>query len=238
MPTLQLEIADINDETPTVRSVSLALAGQPFSFKPGQYCLVKIPVGDKQLDHALSIASSPTRRDRLLFATRKSDSLYKQSFFALKPGDRVSLMGPMGRFIYDENSAYSVFLSGGIGITPLMSMIEYVADRHPDHRVILLFGNRSPGEIPFRRELDGLARSHANITVIHTVSSPGDGGETWQGETGRVNQALIQRSVTNLDHALFYICGPPGMVSGLKSLLEQLSISHERIKFENFTGYE
>ena len=238
MPSHDLKVIEVKTETPTIRSVRLGLGADEFSFKPGQYCLVSLEVGEKKEDHAFSIAASPTRSGPLLFSTRRSDSPYKKSFFSLQPGDSVTVMGPMGRFVYDEASSYTVFLSGGIGITPIKSMMEYVADRGLDHRLILLFGNRSPDEIPFRRELDELAMKHSNLDVVHVVSRPDGGGEPWSGPVGRIDEILIRRHVPEFDRARYMICGPPGMVSGLRRLLEGMKVSGNQVKIENFAGYE
>jgi glycine betaine catabolism B len=238
MAMLELHVQTVKMETPTIKSVRVSLGDQPFSFKPGQYCLVQIPVGSEQEDRSLSIANSPTRPDSLLFATRYSESPYKRAFFSLKPGDRVTITGPTGRFVYDEGASHTVLLSGGIGITPLKSMIEYVCDRQFGHPVLLLYGNHSPREIPFCEELDDLYRANENFTLVHTVSSVGDGGETWHGHTGRITEELIRQYVINPMQARYFICGPPGMVSGLRSLLEQMDLPSEQIQFENFDGYE
>ena len=238
MPRLELEVAEVRQETPTIRSVRLDLGGKPFAFKPGQYCLVELPVGPETEDHPLSLASSPTRTNSLLFASRRSDSPFKQSLFALKPGDRVAVTGPVGRFVYDEAAEHTVLLSGGIGITPLKSMLEYACDHCIERPVSLLYGNRTPDEIAFRNELDTLAEANPHITVVHTLSQPQAASEPWSGRTGRVNEALIREVVPQVDRARYYICGPPGMVSGLRGVLTQMAVPDGNVRVENFDGYE
>ena len=239
MPTFKLEVSAVKMETPSIGSIKLALSGQALNFKPGQYCLVSLKVGDQSEDRALSIANSPTRGGSVLFATRRSESPYKRCFFDLKPGDSVTLTGPMGRFIYDETSQRSVFLSGGIGITPLKSMMEYAIDRGLEHHITLLFGNRSLDEIPFRVELDEWARIHKNLSVVHVVSRPqGEGDRSWAGPQGRINEALLRQHINQPDQARYFLCGSPGMVSNLKELLSQMSIPGDQIVVENFNGYE
>lgn len=239
MAELNLSVGQVFDETPTIRSVRLSLLGTPFNFKPGQYGLFQIPIADGPMeDRSLSIASSPTRPDSLLFATRRSDSAFKKAFFALKPGAPVTLSGPVGRFVLDATAEESVFLSGGIGITPLISMLEYIADRFPDHPAALLYGNRSPDEIAFRRDLDEIARTRPNITVSHIVSSAEGSSGPWTGPVGRIDEAMIRRHVKELGRPRYYICGPPGMVAGLRELLDRMAVPRDRVLFENFEGYE
>ncbi len=238
MEVLKLVVQEAKTETPTIKSVRLALGDHELPFKPGQYCLVQLRVDGEMEDRALSIASAPTRSDSVVFASRHSESSFKRAFFSLEPGDPVTITGPLGGFVYDEALSYVVLLSGGIGITPLKSMVEYVCDRRLDNRVMLLFGNRSPAEIPFREELDELDGANPNLTIVHVVSSPEAAGEVWQGHTGRIDEALIRESVSELDRASYFICGPPGMVSGLRGTLEQMGVSKEQVKVENFAGYE
>ena len=238
MPRLELEVAEVRQETPTIRSVRLALAGKTLAFKPGQYCLVELSIGGELEDHTLSLASSPARPDFLLFATRQSLSAYKQSFFTLKPADRVAVTGPVGRFVYDETVEHTVLLSGGIGITPLKSMIEYACDRGLGRPVTLLYGNRTQDEIAFRQELDALAAACPTLTVVYSVSQPEASAEPWRGRTGRITEALIREVVPHVDRARYYICGPPGMVAGLRGVLTQMAVPEANVRIENFDGYE
>lgn len=236
MATLELEVQAVHSETSTIRSIRLDLEDRPFAFKPGQYCLIQVPGTPEGDDRPLSIASAPSRPDALVFATRESQSEFKRAFFRLKPGDRVTVTGPTGRFVYDEGIPFTVFLSGGIGITPIKSMIEYAVDRQLNNRLVLLFGNRLPDEIPFRRELDDLGRAAPNLKVVQVVSDPGPLG--WTGETGRIDEALIIKQVGDVQGAHYFICGPPGMVTGLRNSLAQMAIPKEQVHIENFQGYE
>lgn len=237
MPTLKLEVTEVKLETPTITSIRLSLGGRPFPFKPGQYCLVNIPVGDGSEDRALTVATSPTRGDSVLFSTRRSDSAYKNSFFSLKPGDLVTIMGPMGQFVFDGSSPLSVLLSGGIGITPLKSMVEYAADMNLRDRIILFFGNRSPDEIPFYKPLVEASQSNPNIEIVHVISGSDALQKGWTGPTGRINEVLIRKFVDAPTEARYFICGPPGMVSTLRDVLEKINVPKDHIDFENFDGY-
>lgn len=232
---LRLKVREARSETPTIRSVRLALEGETFSFKPGQFCLVALDTEEGADDRALSIANSPTRPESLLFASRRSDSAYKKAFFALKPGDAVTVSGPLGKFVYDEDAPHTVLLSGGIGITPLKSMVEYACDRALERRITLLYANRSPGEIAFRAELEALSRANPRFTLVQTVSYPEEG---WRGRTGRIDEDLIRRSVPEPDAARYYLCGPPGMVSALRDTLKGMGLSGGQVRAEKFTGYE
>ncbi len=238
MPKLALKVIEAKLETPTIKSVKLGLEGNAFSFKPGQYCLfyVTLPEG-KQVSHSFSIASSPTRSDYVQFATRQSESEFKKGFWALKEGDGVTVNGPFGDFVYDESIDHAVMLSGGIGITPLKSMLEYAADKKIGKKITLLFSNRSSEEIPFKQDLDETAAQNQSIEVVYTVSNL-QPGEQWTGKTGRVNDAMVKEFAPDWSDCTFFICGPPGMVDGLTQMLAQMSVAGERLRVEHFTGYK
>ena len=238
MARIELKVIEARDETPTIRTVKLGLDGSEFAFKPGNYALFYLRLADgSEASHAFSIARSPGAGDYLQFATRKSESAFKQAFWQLREGMTVGVRGPLGKFFYEDSTEHAVMLSGGIGITPLKSMIEYAAARQPGNRITLLFSNSSVQEIPFRKELDEIAAGNPDIKIVYTVSSL-QPGEQWGGKTGRINEAMIREFVPDLGAATYLICGPPGMVAGLTQTLGQMGVPSERIRIENFAGYE
>lgn len=238
MPELMLKVLETKDETPTIKSVKVGFDGDALAFKPGQYSLFSLRIADgSEQSHAFSIASSPTRTSYLQFATRfRPESEFKKAFWALKQGDEVRVQGPFGQFVYDEGVEHAVMLSGGIGIAPLKSMLEYAVNKKINKKITLLFSNRSPEEIPFKQELDEIAAGNENIRVVHTVGDLQPGVQ-WNGRTGRINDSMIREFTPDLSVATFFTCGPPGMVDAMTQLLKQMGVGEERIKFENFAGY-
>lgn len=238
MQTLSLKVKNAWWETPTIYAIELDVEREKFPFKPGQYCLVELKLANGKItDHAFSIAISPTR-DNLIFATRNTGSDFKKVFTELKPGSEVRISGPVGNFIFDDNISNAIFLSGGIGITPLKSMIEYAADKKLQAKLTLLYGNRTTEEIAFRKELDLVAKTNKNFKVVHVISNPEQSKEKWTGFTGRITAETIRSNVAELQTAIFFICGPPGMVEALAGILQQMGVGGERIKIEHFTGYK
>ncbi len=169
------------------------------------------------------------------FATRMSQSDYKKAFASLEPGDEVKITGPLGQFVlFDKNAKSICFLSGGIGITPIRSMVQFACREKLGMNMALLFGNRNPAEIPFRKEFDELQAKNKNLEVVHVVSEADAG---WKGIVGRIDVELIKK-YSNIEKDCYYLCGPPGMVDILTSLLKQLNVEENRIKIEHFTGYK
>jgi ferredoxin-NADP reductase len=141
-----------------------------------------------------------------------------------------------------------VFLSGGIGVTPFRSMIKYATDKQLPLKIVMFDSNKDPDNILFRKEFYEWTKLNKNLKIIYTVSEnthDDDQSNTpttnsWEGEYGRINKAMILKYLDNtlLNNSIFYICGPPGMLNAMKSLLqEELKISKEKVKVEEFTGY-
>jgi ferredoxin-NADP reductase len=182
----------------------------------------------------MSLASSPTR-PHLEYAVRLSDSPYKRTFAALRPGDGVALFGPIGDFVLRETRP-AVFLAGGIGITPLKGMAEYAADKALSIPVRLVYSSRTEEEIAYRAEIEALQNQNPQFRVLHTLTrSTGDG---WQGLTGRIDRKLVEAASNGLVDPVYYICGAPGMVEGTWQLLRDLGVPEDDIEYEAFHGYE
>lgn len=194
-----------------------------FAFQPGQHVSLELETKSGPDDRFLSIASAP-HENHLEFAVRLSDSEFKQAFQQLRTGDAVTIMGPSGRFKRDPERP-AILVSGGIGITPLRSMLLDAKEKGlPTTR--LVYGNRTPSDIPYRIQLDAVA------DVLHTVDEPGKG---WSGAVGHIGPELIDLARTGLDAPVYYLCGPPGMVLAITRTLSGMGIKDLRV--ENFNGY-
>ena len=116
-------------------------------------------------------------------------------------------------------------------------MLRYIAAKKLSYDVILLFGNNSWEEIPFRDELAEFAVSHRAIRVEHVLSGP-DVPAAWKGKRGHVNNDLVAELIPDYRERLFYLSGPPKLVLSLQDQLSGLSVPSERIKLDSFTGYD
>lgn len=190
-----------------------------------------------------TFSSSPTE-DFIMITTRIRDSPYKQRLSSLQEGVKVKVRGPEGKFVLHEDySKPAIFLSGGIGVTPFRSMIKYVTDKQLPIKIMMFDSNRNEQNILFKDEFDEWAGKNKNLKIVYTVSDE-DGRNSssspWTGEHGRINKEMLNKYLNNdeLQHSVFYVCGPPAMLNAMKSLLEnELNITKERIKVEEFTGY-
>jgi len=221
--------------SPTTSTRAVRVARPPeFSFRTSQAVrlLMSGPGGDTA--RPMSIASS-AEYDHLDFAARWSDSDFKHSFFALRPGDRVRFAGPRGHFLLDWDRP-AVFLAGGIGITPFRSMLQTMVDRSSGPPTFLVYSNRSPNDVPFQSELDGLAAQSRNIDILHTVSHIGP-DEPSTHRIGRIDATMLRKLTARLPGAVFYLAGPAGFIRTLVDALRELEIDPNDIRIEVFRGY-
>lgn len=206
---------------------------QAFKFLPGQYLLVSVPKNGKILMKPLSISSSPTE-DFLEFTKRLTGHEFSNVMAELRVGDEIFIQGPNGSFTFEGEYPKVGMLAGGIGITPLMSMIKYCTHKQVHSSIILLYGNRSEDNIPYFEELNKLATNNNNFKVFHSLSRPRD---SWMGRRGHVNSEMIMDHIPDYDERVFYVSGPPGLVRDCTQHLRSLGVREKNIKTENFIGY-
>ena len=218
-----------NEVVPGVKKFRFTRAPD-FSYEAGQYIMAKMGA---TLFRFFSISSSPTETGYIEFTTRMSGSDYKNALDMMKTGDSIHISGPFGRFTYNPEYKKIVFLSGGIGITPIRSIMEYVSDKKIDADIVLLYGNKNEEGIAFKKDLDEISAGK-NMKVIHVLSDP---GPAWTGYRGYISKDIIAKEVTDYMERQFYIVGPPGMVAALTKALDEMKIAKENIILENFAGY-
>jgi ferredoxin-NADP reductase len=229
-----VRIETIKMETPTVKSYILDLMGQEFSFLPGQWIDCYAEIDGRQEVAGYTMTSSPTAGGTIEITVRYSEDNPVTRFLheAAKVGDLLHVDGGQGEFYYRREMGDSlVLIAGGIGVTPLMSILRYVDAAEPDVSATLLYSVKDPSELIFREELEEMASRNENIRRILTVTGSGD--EPWDGRFGRIDSTLFKESGLDPD-ALFYICGPPPMGPDLAGLLEGLGVSASRIRYEQW----
>ncbi|MCI4365968.1 MAG: FAD-dependent oxidoreductase, partial [Thermoplasmata archaeon] len=186
---------------------------------------------------SFSLSSSPSEPGRIAVTCKISDTPFKQALARLRPGETAEVYGPLGAYLFDGTRP-SVFLAGGIGITPFRGMLRYAADTGNLSEKRLLFSARIPEEFVFRTELDELARSRSHVEVHYTVTRPAESAVPWNGRTGRIDEGWIRAIAAPLDRPKFYIAGLPEMVEEMVTILRgPLSIPEDDIDYEVFRGF-
>ena len=212
-----------------------------FDFKPGQSADVTLsnpPETDSEGNtRTFSIASSPFE-NQLMFATRMRDTAFKRSLKKVPLGIDVKIDSPMGSFTLHKNSAKpAVFLAGGIGITPFLSILRQADhDRFP-HKLYLFYSNRRPEDAPFLETLQVLETKNSNFQLICTMTAMLQSQKEWTGETGLINKEMLSRYLTTLQEPIYYSAGPPAMVNGMRKMLVGAGVDEGDIRTEDFAGY-
>lgn len=207
---------------------------EDFTFRAGQFFFVKIPAEGGSMQKHFSFSSSPTEQ-HLEFTTKMTGSDFKNALDRLEIGTTVMIEGPYGEFTLKEGMNKIAFLSGGIGITPIRSIARYVTDEGLDVDIVLLFGNQDLSSIAFKDDLEEMGLRNGHLKVVHVLSNPpGD----WTGAKGFITRDVVESEVEDHGSRAFYICGPPGMVKAMKTILIEMEVPRDRIFIENFVGYQ
>jgi ferredoxin-NADP reductase len=231
---LNLEVSEIRQETDSTKSLRLVSSdGYLPPFLAGQYINLIVDVAGIRTSRPYSLASSPAQRGYYEIAVRRvhdgfvSDYLLEQ----VNVGQKFESTSPAGQFYHNPlfHGSDLVFLAGGSGITPFMSMIREVTDRDLDRRIYLLYGNRVEEDIIYRDELEERSRKHSNFRFDLIVSEP---GPDFKGLKGFITGDIIRNLVGDITHKTFYICGPEEMYAFCCSEIERLDIPKRKIRRE------
>jgi len=210
-----------------------------FVFKPGQAIdlVLELPGQEGEAArHAFSLVSAPFE-DELVIATRMRDSVYKRALGALPAGAMVRMEGPFGSLtLHNDRTRPAVFLAGGIGITPFMSMLRQAARDGHARELILVYSNRRPEDAAFLDELQAIAKQNKGVRVIATMTDIARSKRPWDGRVGAIDEALIASVNTDVT-PVYYLVGPPGLVEALRDTLNRMGISDDDIRSEEFYGY-
>jgi predicted ferric reductase len=233
------EVVGVKEEAPGVWTVALAPpAGEKrFDYLPGQFQFLTLERGRglPREEHHFTVSSSPTLPD-VVTSTIKELGDFTATVKETRVGDRAVVDAPYGRFSYlhhpDERAL--CFVAGGIGITPIMSMLRHLRDTKSELAATLFYGNHDASQIVFRDELEELARGERpRLRLVHVLADPPEG---WTGERGRIDAAVLRKYLPDdLSAFGFYLCGPSGLVSSTVKNLRRLGVAYSRIHVEIFS---
>lgn len=204
-----------------------------FYFQPGQFAWLTLNTTPfKMREHPFSMSSSGIRRDRIEFGIKALGD-FTRSIRTIRPGTCAYLDGPYGVFTTDryEDSAGFVLIAGGIGITPMKSMLVTAAERGDNRPFLLIYANRSWNDIAFREDLDDL-KANVNLEIVHVLRDPPD---DWSGETGYVDKALLARTIPKRRGTRqYFICAAPKMMDEVERALFDLYVPVTNVHMEHF----
>jgi len=202
-----------------------------FSYQAGQWFKITIPSDAGPLSKPFTYSSSPTE-PFLQLTTRLSGSAFKTALSALRPGTEVQMEGVFGNFTLRPGLSRLAFLAGGIGVTPIRSILRYLADTGgADLDIVVLYGNQTEDGIPFKEELDEFERALPRVRIVHVLSRPGD---DWPGYRGHITAEIVERELGDPKAWTFYTSGPPPMVEAMRSALDSLGVPKAQQVEEQF----
>lgn len=230
---IKLEVAEIINETPSTRTLRLRRTdGAVPPFRPGQYVNLYVVTDGVRTSRPYSI-SSPPGLDHMDLTVKAMEGGFVSHYLAhdVNVSDVLESSGPAGGFYHEPliHSDDLVFLAGGSGVTPFMSIIRDAARRDAGLRIRLLYGCRAPDDVIFGDELRRLAAELDWLTVDLVISEPPEG---FEGTRGLLDADLIRDRVGSIDGKTFFVCGPGAMYDLCLAALVELGVERHRIKHE------
>ncbi|MCI4335923.1 MAG: hypothetical protein L3K17_01820 [Thermoplasmata archaeon] len=226
-------------ESPSAMTFQFSTAGTGFQYRSNQAIRLALPGVDDPWGavRTFSLSSSPSEPGMIAVTCKISDTPFKQALSRLHPGETAVVVGPLGHFLLDVGRP-TVFLAGGIGITPFRGMLRFATDTGNTVPRRLLYSARVPAELVFRAELDAMVRASPAVQVEYTITRPGESGEAWTGRVGRIDLDWIRATAAPLDRPMFYLAGLPDMVEEMVGLLTgPLGVPEDDIDYEIFRGF-
>ncbi|HEU4362183.1 MAG TPA: FAD-dependent oxidoreductase [Mycobacterium sp.] len=212
-----------------------------FEFKAGQfadYTLQDPPETDAEGNTRGFTLSSAPFEHHLVSTTRLRDTAFKRVLRDAPIGTPVGLDAPYGSFTLHNNTARpAVFLTGGIGITPARSIVLQADHDKTAHKIFVFYANKRPEDAAYLDDLAAVAESNENFTFVATMDHMELSQHPWSGETGVIDRAMLSKYIDDLTAPIYYLCGPPGMVTAMRTLLNGAGVDDDDIRTEEFTGY-
>jgi NAD(P)H-flavin reductase len=226
---VKCKVEDIKWENKSVFTLKLK-PEKRIVFKAGQFCLIYMKLNGDYEKRPFTISSSPY--DETLDFTIKLYGEFTNALARLKKDEEVIVEGPFGNFIIEDDEKNLVFIAGGIGITPFISMIRERIHSRKRQKITLIYAAKTKEDILFKEELDNIKEEWFKKVYVLSQEKIEEEGYLH----GRINREIIERFVdTNeIKNTIFYLCGPLQMVKDMKEILINIGVYKNNIKFEIF----
>ncbi len=212
-------------------------------FLPGQFAVIALvnpPYHDeKGSERYFSINNSPNHNRDITISTRlhepiEDGSAFKRSLNEIPLGTEVEIKNIGGSFTLPKNQIKPLtFITGGIGITPFMSMLRYIHENDLDYALSMFYFNRTQASTAFLDELQRLGQEIRNFNLVLIMTDD----NSWTGEKEKVTSELIKKYLPNWTDNTFMTSGPPAMVNGVSQTLKDMGVTRDNIVTESFSGY-
>lgn len=236
----RLRVARIDQETPdvkTFRLVSCHGGGIPFSYLPGQFLTLTLPLDEKPIRRSYTISSSPTQGYYCEISVKREEHGAGSRYLhdEVKVGDTIEVQAPSGKFFFTGKESDSIVLiAGGVGTTPMMSVTRALTDMAWEGDIYFIVACHDPEHFIFESELKRLEERHPNLRVFAAMSRIEQDVDGYR--SGRLSRTLLDDWVPNITSRRIHICGPPAMMDAVKKMLAELEVPAKNVFTENFGG--
>jgi ring-1,2-phenylacetyl-CoA epoxidase subunit PaaE len=221
-----LTISDLVKENENTISVYFKPSNNLFyNYKPGQYLTIRVKAKGKTHSRCFSISSCPQKDNFLRITVKLKGDVSHYFYNEAKVGDTIESLLPVGDFILENNETptHYTMIAGGSGITPLYSMINYLLEYTPQHKITLLYANKDESSIIFNKEIQALAQKHPQFHCINFLS----GGKK-----------ITADALKSTKETQYYICGPESLKQSIQNELRGMQVPESKIHIEQFAdGY-
>jgi predicted ferric reductase len=227
-------VSDVRAERGNAWTLTLKPEGHEIpAFSPGQFAWLTLGRSPfRAREHPFSFSGSAANRETVQFTIKELGD-FTRVIKNVEPGEIAYLDGPHGVFTTDyySNAQGFVFIAGGVGIAPIMSILRTLADRNDPRSLHLIYGNSTWERVLFREEIDVL-KARLNLHVTHILHQP---PPDWVGLEGILNERVLREAIPESAHAFHYfMCGPKGMTHSVQRGLHAMGIPLHRMHLELF----
>jgi ferredoxin-NADP reductase len=208
-----------------------------FAYKPGQFVTLELPIGGKTIRRSYTISSSPSRPHAISITVKRvPDGLVSNWLHEnMREGFRFNLSGPNGDFTcFDAPAPKLLLIAAGSGITPVMSMLRWLADTSSPANIVFLNNIRTPADIIFAREFDHLGMRMGAQLNLGIVPGSAEPSHAWSGPVSHFTEDLLKDLAPDFMEREVFVCGPPGYMNLVRSTLERIGYPMQRYHQESF----
>jgi glycine betaine catabolism B len=235
----RLLCVDVHDETHDVKSFTfVSPEGKTFDFRAGQHLSLELEIDGFAESRCYSMSSSPWRRNAITVTVKRTEGGRVSNWLHdnLKAGATLGALGPLGSFVRPAVAPTKLLLmSGGSGITPLMSIMRDIADSAGAADVIFLHAARTPRDLVFRDELSVLANRVKGFRLIFLPEQIA-GERAWPGLTGRISREFLALAVPDIAERVIMCCGPAPFMKAARAISAELGTPAHHYHEESFDG--
>ena len=210
-----------------------------FRFRAGQFAeftlINPLETDNEGNTRAFSLVSAPGE-PMLMIVARIRDTAFKRMLGTLPEGAEVVLDGPYGNFtLHEDLEKPVVFITGGIGVTAVRSMVTQVLLDNETRNISLLYSNRRPEDSAFLVEFEALSYESENFTFVPVMTRLED--QAWSGEKGHITREMLMKYIGDIHLPIYYLSGPAGIVAKMRKMLTNAQVNENDIRTEEFSGY-